>query len=153
MEVLLLSDLPGIGKKNDLLVVGNGYALNFLLPSHKAIVVTPNVRKRYAEQIKKRAIERDMERQNQSSILKAVAGKSLQFTAKTGKSGKLYAAITLQMIIDEAMKQFSLKLSAQQIKIGDAIKTTGNHSVRIQIGEESVDLPIEVKAAKEKKAA
>jgi ribosomal protein L9 len=54
MEVLLLTDIPGIGRRSDVIVVGNGFALNHLLPSRKALVVTPNVRRRYAEQIKKR---------------------------------------------------------------------------------------------------
>ena len=156
MEVLLLSDLPGVGKKNDLLIVGNGYALNYLLPARKAIVVTPNVRKRYAEQIKKRAMEKDQERQNQSSVLQAIAGKSLRIMAKAGKTGKLYAAISSQTIAEEALKQFKLKLHTQQIKVDEAIKSVGTHTVKIQIGEESVQLPVEVIAADEvavKKAA
>ena len=55
MEVLLLQDIPGIGKKDDLLIVKEGYALNNLLPYRKALVATPTVRKRYADQIRGRA--------------------------------------------------------------------------------------------------
>ena len=61
MEVLLLQDVQNVGQKNDLLMVGDGYALNFLLPQQKAIVATPTVRKRYAEEIRRRAEQKELE--------------------------------------------------------------------------------------------
>ena len=94
MDVLLLSDLPGIGKKNDLIVVTSGYAMNYLLPQRKAIVVTPNVRKQYGEQIKQRAMERESERQLHLSLANTLSGKVIHIAAKAAKSGKLYAAVT-----------------------------------------------------------
>ncbi len=100
MEVLLLTDIQGIGKKNDLLVVKSGFALNHLLPERKALVVTPNVRKRYAEVIKKRAIERENERQVQASIASALTGKVLHLKAKASKAGKLYAAVSEAQIVE-----------------------------------------------------
>lgn len=149
MEVLLLSDLPGIGKKNDLIVVGNGYALNYLLPGRKAIVVTPNVRKRYAEQIKRRALDREQERLTQATTLQSIKGKSLRFTTKASKAGKLYAAITVSMVLDALKKQFSLKLNEEQVKLAEPIKNVGPHTVMLHIGQEKVSMAIEVKNSEE----
>ncbi len=146
MEILLLSDISGIGKKNDLIIVGNGYALNHLLPARKAIVVTPNVRKRYAEQIKKRALERELEKTAQSSSLKALAGKSLRFVQKASKAGKLYAAINEKMIADSLRNQFGINLASDQIKIKDPIKNIGVFTVSLQIGDQTTPLSVDVKA-------
>ncbi|MFA6259652.1 MAG: bL9 family ribosomal protein, partial [Candidatus Peribacteraceae bacterium] len=72
MEVLLLQDINGVGKKNDLLIVGDGYALNFLLPQSKAIVATPTVRRRFSEQIRRRAMEVQKERASAEQTASAV---------------------------------------------------------------------------------
>src|SRR2546423_12740961 len=100
MEILLLQDIAGIGKKNDLLVVGDGFALNCLLPQRKALVATPTVRKRYADQIRKRAEEKETDRQSQQQAAAALSGKAVQFTRKVTKTGKLYAAISEEQIAE-----------------------------------------------------
>ena len=153
MEVLLLSDIKGIGKKSDVVVVGNGYALNFLLPGRKALVVTPNVRKRYAELIKKRAIERESEKSRQGGTAKSLEGKVVHFSSKVTKTGKLYAAITAKMIVDSLGKQHGILLDEEQVKIQEPIKSVGMHTVPVHLGELSGTLSVEVKDAGEEKGA
>ena len=150
MEVLLLTDIPGVGRKTDLIVVASGYALNHLLPQRKAIVVTPNVRRQYAEQMKHRALEREKERELQVSLANAVSGKIVRITAKAGKAGKLYAAVSEQMIVDALMTQFGINIPAKAIAIKDHIKNTGNHIVMLTIGAQSSELTIDVKTQDEK---
>jgi len=144
MEILLLTDIPGVGKKNDLIVVKNGYALNHLLPMRKALVVTPNVRKRYAEQIKQRALER--ERQLLTSASAALSGKTVHFTAKVTKTGKLYAAISEEKIVSALKQEHALELSAESVQIPVPIKTVGTHTVTLSVGSETFPLTVEVKA-------
>ncbi|MFA5800029.1 MAG: 50S ribosomal protein L9 [Candidatus Peribacteraceae bacterium] len=146
MEVLLLTDIPGVGKKNDLIVVKNGYALNHLLPMRKALVVTPNVRKRYAEQIKLRALEREHERQILTSASAALSGKTVHFTAKATKTGKLYAAISEEKILSALKQEHALELSAESVQIPVPIKTVGTHTVTLSVGSETLPLTVEVKA-------
>lgn len=147
MEVLLLADITGIGKKSDLIVVQKGYALNHLLPARRAIVVTPSVRRRYAEEIKRRALEREQERVAQSESVKTLAGKKLDITVKTTKAGTLYAAVSEKVIADELKARFGIRLSPQQIRIQSPIKGVGTHSVGLLIGSATTQLSVEVKAA------
>lgn len=157
MEVLLLTDIPGIGKKNDLLVVRSGFALNHLLPNRKALVVTPNVRKRYAEQIKQRALEKENEKQLQSSLSAALGGKVVHMTAKTNKAGKLYAAMTESAIADAIKTEYATDVPASAISIPEPMKSTGSHPIKITIGTQSITINVEVKTevetAAKKKAA
>ncbi len=146
MEIFLLQDIPGIGKKNDLLVVGDGYALNNLLPRRAALVATPLVRKRYAEFIKRRAEEREKEKAVVTGVVNALSGKSLEVVRKVTKTGKLYAAINEKQITEAIKEQLSMEVSEDAVKIDDHIKTTGNHVVILQIGKEMVKLPLVVKA-------
>ncbi|OGJ55836.1 50S ribosomal protein L9 [Candidatus Peribacteria bacterium RIFCSPHIGHO2_02_FULL_52_16] len=146
MEILLLQDVSGVGKKNDLLVVGDGYALNYLLPHRKALVATPTVRKRYADQIRKRAEEKEQERALRANAAAALAGKSVTFTKKVTKTGKLYAAINEQQISEAMKTQLGVEFSPDAIQMDEHIKATGNFTVKIKIGDGQQALGVVVKA-------
>ena len=148
MEVLLLQDIPGIGKKNDLLVVGDGYALNYLLPKRAARIATPLVRKRYAEFIRRRAEEREREKGAIASVVSAISGKTISFKKKITKTGKLYAAITEQNVVEALKEQLDVTVTEDMVKIDDQIKSTGTHQIMIQMGEQVVSLNVQVDAEK-----
>jgi large subunit ribosomal protein L9 len=148
MEVLLLQDVPGIGKKNDLLVVGDGFALNYLLPKRAALVATPLVRKRYAEFIRRRAEEREQEKAVAADAVKSLTGKTIVFTKKVTKTNKLYAAITEKNIVDALKDQHGLEVSVDAIRIDDPIKATGTFQVLMQLREQLVPLTVQVQPEK-----
>lgn len=135
MEILLLQDIPGVGKQNDLLVVGDGFALNYLLPERKALVATPTVRKRYADQIRKRAEEKEKERQMRDQATQALAGKSIQVSRKASKTGKLYAGVNEEQIAELLKTQLGFETSADNIVLSDHVKSTGTFSFGIKIGD------------------
>ena len=148
MEILLLEDVQGIGKKNDLLIVGDGFALNCLLPQRKALVATPTVRKRYADQIKRRAEEKESERQMRSDASSALSGKTVSFVKKVTKTGKLYAAITEELIATALNDQHSLQVSPENIVIPASIKMVGTYTVSLRAGNGEVPLSVVVSAQK-----
>lgn len=147
MEILLLQDVPGVGKMNDLLVVGDGYALNYLLPHRKALVATPTVRKRYAEQIRRRAEEKLTEQHNRAGVASALAGKKVVFSRKATKAGKLYAAITVKHIAEALGQQHQLEVLEDAIELSEHIKALGTFSAKVHIGDASQDVDVEVSAA------
>lgn len=146
MEILLLQDVNGIGKKNDLLVVGDGFALNFLLPQRKALVATPTVRKRYADQIRKRAEEKESERQLRLNAAAALAGKSLTFTKKVTKTGKLYAAISEDHIAKAMKDEHGLEVASESIILAEPIKAVGTFTAKVKLGDAEQSISITVKA-------
>ncbi len=148
MEVLLLQDVKGIGKKNDLLVVGDGYALNFLLPHSKALIATPTVRRRFADQIKRRALEAETERHSAAAAAQLTKGKELVFTRKATKTGKLYAAISEEAIAEELKKKTGVEIAEKDIKIEDQIKALGEFEVMVAFKGTDVTIAVTVKAEK-----
>jgi large subunit ribosomal protein L9 len=150
MEVLLLSDIKGIGQKNDLLTVRSGYALNCLLPQRLAIVATPKVRQQYAEDIKKRAEMKQQEKSLQESLSNAIAGKVVKVKAEAAKGGKLYAAVSAEEIQKALFDQFSLSLPTDSVRIDTTIKSTGTHTVTVVLGADSTPLTVEIEGAAKK---
>lgn len=148
MEIILLQDVPGVGKKNDLLLVGEGYALNFLLPHQKALVATPVVRRRYAEAIRKRAEERELEKKLKAGAAASLAGKEIVFERKVTKTGKLYAGITAKHIAEALKDQHSLDITPESVELSEAIKTLGSTEVTIRANDASFTLKVTVKQEK-----
>jgi large subunit ribosomal protein L9 len=148
MELLLLQDIDGIGKRNDIIVVGDGFALNCLLPQHKALVATPTVRKRYAEQIKRRAEERETERKVQQESADALRGKTVTIVRKVAKTGKLYAAVSAQDIVKTLKDQHGVEIAADQVEIAEHIKSIGNVTVSVKLPG-GATIPLQVSVQKE----
>lgn len=150
MEVLLLQDIAGIGKKNDLLQVGDGYALNCLLPQRVALVATPLVRRRYAELIRKRAEERETEKSVQAGNARALAGKTVSFERKATKTGKLYAAITEKSIAEALRAEHGIEVHEDAISVSQPIKSVGSFPVSVMLADQALQVTVEVKAEVEK---
>lgn len=151
MEILLLQDVSRIGKRNDLLRVGDGFALNFLLPRRLALVATPAVRKQYAESIRIRAEEREREREVRLGMVSSLAGKSIRFVKKATKTGKLYAAISTKQLVEAMQAQLGLEIRDEQIDAPEPIKAIGTFSISIRLGEQSVGISVVVAAEGAKK--
>ena len=147
MELLLLQDIAGVGKQNDIIVVGDGFALNCLLPERKALVATPTVRKRYAEQIKRRAEEREHDRKMQLEAAGMLTGKIVHFTRKVTKTDKLYAAISAKDISEGLSTEHSISIATDKIEIAEHIKSIGNVTVQVHIGDQKY--PLQISVAKE----
>ena len=148
MEILLLQDISGVGKKNDILVVGDGFALNCLLPQRMALVATPTVRRRYADQIRKRAEEKEREKSMQQQAASALAGKSVALARKATKNGKLYAALHASDIIAAMKDQLGMEVSEEQLVIAEQIKSVGSVQVQIKVGESLLPLMVNVQEQK-----
>ena len=146
MEVLLLQDIPQVGKKDDLLIVGDGYALNYLLPQSKALIATPTVRRRYADRIRQRAEDRLQEQSSQQQTAAAVADKQLTFERKVTKTGKLYAAITEKNIVEAMKAQHSIEIEESTVEIPEQIKAVGDFEVSVKIADAEQNIVVTVSA-------
>ncbi len=146
MEVLLLQDIPGVGKKSDLIVVGDGFALNFLLPRRAALVATPLVRKRYADLIRRRAEEREVEKSAKSTAAAILSGKGITIVKKATKTGKLYAGITEEHLLQEFQKQLGVHVKEDDIDLPEYIKAIGPHQVSVKMGDQTVRVTVKVEA-------
>lgn len=151
MEVLLLQDISGIGQKDDLLIVGDGYALNYLLPQSKALIATPTVRRRYADRIRRRALEREQARKTQQQTAAALLDKKLLFSRKVSEAGKLYAAVTEKNIVEALKEQHNLDVTEDAINLAAPIKSLGDFEAIVHLGGAAAPVSITVVAEDESK--
>src|SRR6266513_1023102 len=147
-EVILTSNIVGLGGESDQVKVAAGYARNYLFPHRLAIPVS-NANKRRLEALKQRRAEREAHEFNtMSELAKGVAKLICVVKVKTGEDGKLFGTVTTGMIADELKHQFDITLDKRKIHLAHPIRTLGDHDVELRLhAEVTTTLKVRVESA------
>jgi len=136
MEILLVKDVPGIGKAGQTKNVADGYARNYLLPRQLAILATSNAVKQ-AEALKLASAKRDAETlQEAQTLANALYRIQLKFTVKAGVNDRLFGAITTADIAARLEKDHQIHIDKRKIELDHPIKDLGQRGVPIKLHSE-----------------
>ena len=136
MQVILLQDVKGKGKKGQMLEVSDGYARNFMLPRKLAVEATADAINTMRMNDKAAAEKAARERAEALEISKKLAALTLVVTAKGGGAGRLFGSVTNQEIADALAKNAGIKLDKRKIVISDPLKSVGTYTVVCKLGYE-----------------
>ena len=145
MNVILKHDMPNIGHKDDIVLVKDGYARNYLIPKGYAINATAQAKKVHAEILRQRAHKEAQLKDAALAMAEKLKEVSLSIGAKTSTKGKIFGSVnTIQ--IAEALTEKGYEVERKNISIKDElIKEIGNYSATIKLHKEVlVDIPFEI---------
>lgn len=130
MKVILLKDIKGTGKKDQIIEASDGYARNFLFP--KGLAREANATNLNAIENAKSAQKHreDVERAKAEEIRKEISGKVIRITARGAEGGKLYGSVTAQEIADALNKQYGVKVEKRKIDVVN-IRNAGDFTVNV----------------------
>ena len=132
MKVILLQDVKGVGKKDEIVNASDGYARNFLFPKKLAVEATPGAMKGI-EKMRKAEAEREAERRAQATATaESLRGKVINMSVKTGSQGRLYGSITSAEVAAELKKQHNVDIDKRDIKC-ENIRTVGDVSIEVRV--------------------
>jgi large subunit ribosomal protein L9 len=132
-EVILTSNIVGLGAESDHVKVAAGYARNYLLPQGLAIPLT-GANKRRIEVLRQRRAERESHELNSmSELAKSINKMTTTIKVKTGDDGKMFGSVTAGTIADELKHQFDITLDKKKIHLDHPIKTLGEHDVELRL--------------------
>ncbi|MFA6774534.1 MAG: 50S ribosomal protein L9, partial [Sphaerochaeta sp.] len=150
MKIILNQDVVNLGEEGDVVVVKDGYARNYLLPTGMAVMFNKTNQAIFASRTA--AIEkRKIEKRNASASMREKLNKVvLTMVVSAGESGKLFGSVTSSMVQDALAKQ-GIEVERKKIEVPThAIKMVGNYSVRVRLYE---DESAEVKLVVESEAS
>ena len=133
MKVILLADVKGTGKKQEIVNVSDGYARNFLFPKGLAKEATPGAAK---EVEKKQAAERAREMERRLTAEKKAAslrGKVITVKAKCGAQGRLYGSVTGAEIAEALKEQHGVEVDKRKIDLAEPIRAVGETEVVVKL--------------------
>lgn len=133
MEVILKQDIKGLGYKDDMVSVANGYGRNYLLPKGMATLATDSAKKMHAEILKQRAFKEEKLRKEAAANAEKLSGVSIKVGAKAGENGKIFGSVTTIQIA-EALNKAGYNVERKNIEINDDhIKQLGTYSAKVRL--------------------
>ncbi|NWG01442.1 MAG: 50S ribosomal protein L9 [Syntrophaceae bacterium] len=137
MQVILLENIPSLGKAGDLVKVSDGYGRNYLIPQKKAVLATEKSFKVIEHQ--KRLIEQRMEKtkKNAEKAAQQIESLSCTFTKTVGESGKIFGSVT-SMDIENYLRENGVEIDRKKISLEEPIKNLGMFTVPIKLHPEVV---------------
>ena len=132
MKIVLLKDVPSVGRKNDVKSVSDGYALNFLIPKKLAVVGTPQTMA-HAERLKsEQAVERRIQADLLSKNLTSLEGVQIVLSGKASDRGHLFASVHAKDIIAALKEQKGIDLPPEFLELSQPIKSVGEHQIAVK---------------------
>ena len=138
MELILKSDVPNLGFKDDLVSVKNGYGRNYLIPQGLAVLATPSSKKVLAETLKQRAYKEQKHIDEAKKQAEKLNNVEIKLTAKAGAGDKLFGSIT-NGDLAEAFAKEGIQIDKKVISIaGGNIKRLGQYEATLRFHREVV---------------
>ena len=136
MKVILLQDVPKLGKKDEIINAKSGYANNYLFPNGLAIEAT---KKNLADLAARKADEAEEAAYNLSqaeSIRAELNDKIVTIEVKSGQGGKLFGTITNKEVAEAIEEAFRVSIDRRKIVLDEKIKTLGTFPVTVKLHPE-----------------
>lgn len=133
MKVVLLKDVPGLGKMDTAVNVADGYARNYLIPRGLAIPASSNELKRVSElrEAEKRKEMREEDKAREDARKLKEHGVTIR--AKAGETGRLYGSITSQDVADAINKELGVEVDRRKIELSDPIREIGTFAAIVKL--------------------
>ncbi len=135
MEIILKTDIKGLGYKNDLVEVKPGYGRNYLIPQGFAMLATGSNKKILAENIKQAAHKAEKIKTEAENIAAKIAEMTLEIKAKIGESGKIFGKVTTLQISD-ALAAKGVDIDRKKISIIGPVDGAGEFTAEVDLHRE-----------------
>src|SRR3712207_1781844 len=145
MEIILKEDIIGLGYKNDLVNVKNGYGRNYLIPQGKGVIASQSAKKVLAENLRQQAAKIAVAKADAEKKGAALDGVELTIAAKVSATGQLYGSVNAATVAEELAKK-GIEVDRKIITMKD-IKTVGSFEATVHYHKEvEVKVPVTVVA-------
>jgi len=149
MEVILLENIEGLGRKGDQVKVRDGFGRNHLLPYRRALLATPDVLSRLDAMKKKFATEEAKIVAQLQGTASQIEGLTLQLTMRATPEGHLFGSVNAQVLV-AALKDKGFAINERDIRIKDPIKAVGTYPVAVHLHADvhaSITVAVEAEGA------
>ena len=133
MKVILLCDVKGQGKKDQIVEVSDGYARNFLFPQKKAIPADSKATSELKSKEEAKQYRLNEDRKAAQALADKIKTVTVEIKMGHGQDGRLYGSVTSKDIAAELSKIIGTDVDKRKINLKESIKAYGNYDVEIKI--------------------
>jgi len=133
MKVILLCDVKGQGKKDQIINVSDGYARNFLFPQKKAIPADAKATNELKSKEEAKQFRINEDRKAAQELANRIKEVTVDIVMGHGQDGRLYGSVTAKDIAEELKKALGCDIDKRKIIIKEPIKAYGNYEIEIKL--------------------
>ena len=133
MKVILLCDVKGQGKKDQIVEVSDGYARNFLFPQKKAVPADAKATSELKSKEEAKQFRISEDRKAAAALAEKIKDVEIEIVMEHGADGRLYGSVTAKDIAEELKKKLSIDVDKRKIVMKENIKAYGKYSVELKI--------------------
>lgn len=135
MKLILLENIKGVGKKDEIINANDGYARNYLLPKKLAVEANnANMATLKAKQ-DSNAYKKQEDKKNAEELKEKLSKLTLKIEVKAGGNGKIFGGVTAKEIAEQLEKQYKISIDKRKIELKETIKNLGATIVEIKLFE------------------
>jgi large subunit ribosomal protein L9 len=134
MEIILLTDIAGVGYKNDIVMVKAGYGRNYLIPQGFAVLANQTNRKIVNENIRQASHKAEKLKKDAEEIAAAIGSLAITIPAVVGESGRIFGRVTNTQVAD-ALNAKGFNIDRKKITVDD-VKSIGEYSAIVDLHKE-----------------
>lgn len=143
MEIILKEDIIGLGFKNEIVTVKNGYGRNYLIPTGKGVIASESAKKVLAENLKQQAHKLAALKAAAEQKAEALKDVALTISVKVSATGVAYGSVGKAQVADE-LKKLGHDVDRKIITMHD-IKRVGDYVAQVHFYKDVVaEIPVKV---------
>jgi large subunit ribosomal protein L9 len=132
MKIILMEDVPSLGRRGEVREVATGYARNYLLPRKMALAATPANLQNLEHLKRQRERAEDRAREEAQAAAQRIEALSLAVASRASDDGRLYGSVSAQDIV-EFLDKHQIPVEKRRIQLDEPIKALGEYRVPIRL--------------------
>ena len=133
MKVILIEDVKGKGKKDQVLEVSDGYARNYLFKNKLAIAADPKAMNELKMKQDAKQYKHDLEKSAAIETAKKIELLTVVIPQEAGKENKLYGAVTAKDIVQHLKQEYNIEVDKKKLMLETPIKTFGTYKIKAKL--------------------
>ena len=133
MKVILIEDVKGKGKKDQVIEVSDGYARNYLFKNKLAIEATTKAMNDLAGKEAAKKHKHDVEKAAAVELAKKLESITVVIHHEAGKENKLYGAVTTRDIVEHLKQEYDVEVDKKKLVLESPIKTFGTYKIKTKL--------------------
>ena len=135
MKVILLEDIKGVGKKDQIINANDGYARNYLFPKKLALEATAGNLANLKARQESNQFRKDLQKEAAIDLANKMKDISLEIKVKAGENGKIFGGVTAKEISEHLKQDYNIEVDKKKINLNDPIKNVGTYNVDVKLYE------------------
>ena len=135
MKVILLDNIKGVGKKDEVINASDGYARNFLFPRKLAVEANAENMSKLKNKQDSAQHKKDVEKEKAEEIAKKLKDITVSIKVKAGDNGRIFGGVTSKEISESLKEQFKIDIDKKKIVLNETIKNLGVFNVSVKLFE------------------